>query len=177
MTSAFYYRKFGGGKATTGELFHVHDFIELSIRTQNRIFEKCSPLYEKGLSLRDIEELTGIAKNTVRNALQQNGTKLRDTSNGKNLPQDRHSFKKSGLPPYGFAYLDGKLVIDPKEHLVVRKIIKLHQKGRSMRAIAIELNGQKIANRKGTKWHHGVINSIISYQNKLNSHSTNRKIK
>ena len=57
-------KKNGGGKATTDEPPQFHDFIGLSLRTQDRIFKKCAPLYEEGRSLRDIEEKTGIARAT-----------------------------------------------------------------------------------------------------------------
>ncbi len=45
--------------------------------------------------------------------------------------------------------------------------MSLWHRGKTMRAIALELNAKKITNRKGTKWHHGVISSIIKYQIKL----------
>jgi hypothetical protein len=38
--------------------------------------------------------------------------------------------------------LDGKLIVDPKEQLIIRKILKLRQSGISLRAIADELNHQ-----------------------------------
>lgn len=112
------------------------------------------------MSLRDIEERTGISKFLITKSFLKNNLPVRDIRNGKNLPKNNHSFKKAGQPPYGFVYLDGKLVIDPKEHLVVRKIMSLWHRGKTLRAIALELNYQKIMNRKGTKWHHGVIHSI-----------------
>lgn len=56
----------GGRTQWTGEHLIAHDFIELSPRTPTRIIEKCGPLYEKGLSLRDIEAQTGIPKSTIR---------------------------------------------------------------------------------------------------------------
>jgi hypothetical protein len=57
---------FGGGTQWIDEHRIPLDFIELSSRTPARIIEKCAPLYEKGLFLRDIEERTGIAKSTIR---------------------------------------------------------------------------------------------------------------
>jgi hypothetical protein len=157
----------GGGNSTTSEQLQLHDFIPLSLRTKDRIFEKCAPLYKNGMSLRDIEERTGISKFLITKSFLKNNLPIRDFKNVKNLPEDCHSYKKVGQPPYGFTYLDGKLVLDPKEHLIVRKIMSLWHRGMSMRAIALELTAKKITNRKGTKWHHGVISSIIKHQKKL----------
>lgn len=118
------------------------------------------------MSLRDIEERTGISKFLITKSFLKNNLSIRNTKKSKNLPNHCHSYKKAGQPPYGFVYLDGKLVIDPKEYLIIRKMMKLHQKGRSMRAIAEELHNQKIPNRKNTKWHHSVISTIIKMQKK-----------
>ena len=117
----------------------AHDFIELSLRTQGRIFEVCSELYSNGLSLRDIEERTGISKTAILTSFKEEGFTTRDKlttlANGK---RDQ-KFKGAGVTRYGFAYLDGKLIVDPKEQLVIRKILKLHKEGRSSNAIAKEL--------------------------------------
>ncbi len=160
-------RKNGGGKTTTNEQLQLHDFIPLSLRIKDRIFERCAPLYKKGMSLQDIEKRTGISKCLITKSFLKNKLPIRNAKTGKNLPKNCQSYKKAGQPPYGFVYLDGKLVIDPKEHLVVRKIMSLWQEGHSMRAIALELNAKKITNRKGTKWHHGVISSVIKHQKNL----------
>ncbi len=110
--------------------------------------------------MRDIQERTGIPRSTIRENLVKQGLIIKGADR-------RHSIRSRGQAPYGFAYLDNKLVIDPKEHLIVREILNLHKKGHSLRAIAEELNGQKKFNRKGTKWHHCIISSVIEYHNKL----------
>ncbi|MEZ4872695.1 MAG: recombinase family protein [Bdellovibrionales bacterium] len=153
--------KFGGGAQWTNEPNHHHDFIELSPRTQSRIYEKCAPLYEKGLSIRDIEERTGIPKSTVREALTKSGVSLRNPLNGNARHIDRLHTKRGGHTPYGYAYLDGQLLIDPKEQIIVRKILKLHQSGMSGNAIATELNCQKIPSRTGKTWRPCVVRRII----------------
>jgi hypothetical protein len=86
---------------------------------------------------------------------------LRNFAIGNGKAGDRKRSKRCGHTPYGFAYLDGQLVIDPKEHLIVRKIIKLHQSGKSNQSIANELNNQKIPTRLKGKWQKSVIHSII----------------
>lgn len=79
----------GGGGPWISEHHHHHDFIELSPRTQSRIYEICAPLYEKGLSIRDIEERTGIPKSTVRESLTESGMQLRNPLNGNTQKIDR----------------------------------------------------------------------------------------
>ncbi|WP_142409960.1 recombinase family protein [Bacteriovorax stolpii] len=69
--------------------------------------------------------------------------------------------KCRGHTPYGYAYLDGKLLIDPKEQIVLRKILKLRQAGQTFQAIADELNHHKTLTRSGKPWIKSVIRSIV----------------
>jgi len=164
----------GGPEHSISEHHHPHDFIELSPRTQSRIYEKCAPLYEKGLSIRDIEERTGIPKSTVRETLTKSGMSLRNPHNGNSLHTNRLHTKRGGHTHYGYAYLDGQLLIDPKEQIIVRKILKLHQSGMSGNAIAKELNNQKILSRSGKAWLSCVVRKIIK-QNKSNPTNRSKK--
>lgn len=152
----------------------IHDFIELFPRTPSRIYEECAPLYESGLSIRDIEERTGIPKSTVRETLKKSGMALRNPLNGNAIHIDRLHTKRGGHTPYGYAYLDGQLIIDPKEQIIVRKILKLHQSGLSGNAIAKELNRQKIPSRTGKSWSPCVVRRIIkiNQSNKPNNRRT-----
>jgi hypothetical protein len=152
----------GGATQSINELQICHDFIELSPRTQARITEKCAHLYEKGLSLRDIEERTGIAKSSIRATLQKNGFALRNPLNGNAKKIDNKRTKRGGHTPYGYAYLDGQLVIDPKEQNALRKILQFHKSDMSNQAIANELNHQKISTRSGKPWIRSVIRTIIN---------------
>ena len=165
----------GGREVTINEPLYAHDFIEISARTPSRIYEECAPLYESGLSIRDIEERTGIPKSTVRETLKKNGMALRNPLNGNAIHIDRLHTKRGGHTPHGYAYLDGQLIIDPKEQIIVRKIMKLHQSGLSGNAIAKELNRQKIASRTGKSWSPCVVRRII----KLNqsNQQNNRRTK
>lgn len=151
----------GGGDVWTSEPHYHHDFIELSLKTPARIFEKYAPLYEKGLSIRDIEERTGIPKSTVCENLKKSGMALRNPLNGNARHIDRLHTKLGGHTPYGYAYLDGQLLIDPKEQIIIRKILKLHQSRMSGNAIAAELNHQKIPSRTGKTWRPCVVIRII----------------
>lgn len=152
---------FGGGTQWIDEHRIPHDFIELSPRTPARIIEKCAPLYETGLSLRDIEERTGIAKSTIRETLTRSGFALRNPLNGNASKIDNKRTKRGGSTPFGYAYLDGKLLMDPKEQIAIRKILNLWESGKSYQAIADELNDKKIPTRSGKPWIKSVVRSII----------------
>lgn len=86
---------------------------------------------------------------------------LRNPLNGNTKNIDRTQNKHGGHTFYGYAYLDGKLLVDPKEQIIVRKILKLHQSGMSGNAIAKELNRQKIPSRTGKSWRPCVVRRII----------------
>ena len=87
-------------------------------------------------SLRDIEERTGIPKSTIQETLTKNGFALRNPRNGK-------------------------LLMDPKEQIALRKIISLWKAGMSYQAIADELNDKKKPTRSGKPWIRSVVRSII----------------
>lgn len=151
----------GGPIDTIGEHHFAHDFIELLPRTPARIIEKCAPLYKDGFSLRDIEERTGIAKSTIRETLTNSGFALRNPFNGKAKKIDNKRNKRGGATPFGYAYLEGKLLMDPKEQIALRKIMKLWKDGKSYQAIADKLNHLKIPTRSGKPWIRSVVRSII----------------
>ncbi|HAR44223.1 MAG TPA: hypothetical protein DCS07_16585 [Bdellovibrionales bacterium] len=53
-----------------------------------------------------------------------------------------------GIPPFGFSWLRGRLVVNAEEIETVRLIIKLWQDGMTYTAIASHLNGHGIKTRK-----------------------------
>jgi hypothetical protein len=63
--------------------------------------------------------------------------------------------------PYGYAYLDGKLVKDPKDYKIVLQIYKLWKAGKSCTDIAAILNNQKTSTRMGGRWGKSVIARIL----------------
>lgn len=76
---------------------------------------------------------------------------------------------RSPILPFGYGWLDGKLVVDPKEFRVVQKILQLWRKGQSARAIADYLNQQSIPTRMGKRWFHSSVNAVIERQQQTNS--------
>jgi len=156
----------GGGGHITGEPLHPHDMIDFRPLTKDRIIENCAPLYEKGHSLREIQEKTGIPITTIRDTFVSKGLAIRNFITGQNIPSDKTKCRYPGAAPFGYAFLDGQLVLDVKKHLIVRKILKLNQSGKSNQAIADELNNQKLRPRFATKWERRGVFAVIKREQK-----------
>lgn len=122
----------------------------MEVKTKEQILKTCAPLSEQGLSLREMEERTGIAKTTIQETLRDMPRKVK---------------KKRGFAPYGYIYFDGKLILDPKEQLVLRKILKLHELGKNYQEIANELNTKEIRTRFGKQWVKSTIRSVALREN------------
>ena len=63
--------------------------------------------------------------------------------------------------PYGYDYIDGKLVINKDEARVVRDIYSWYTEGKSMGEIAKMLNNSKIPTKKGGFWAKKTISTIL----------------
>ena len=69
---------------------------------------------------------------------------------------------RGGTIPFGYIYLEAKLVINPPEYKVVLEIYRLWKSGQSFRSIASRLNDRKLVTRTGKKWTHEVIKRIVN---------------
>ncbi|MCE3009193.1 MAG: recombinase family protein [Proteobacteria bacterium] len=94
---------------------------------------------------------------------------LRNPLNGNASKIDRTKNKRGGHTPYGYAYLDGQLLLDPKEQIIVRKILKLHHSGLSGNAITKQLNSQNIPSRNGKSWSPSVVREITKKNKSIQS--------
>lgn len=63
--------------------------------------------------------------------------------------------------PYGYDYIDGKLVINEDEARVVKDIYSWYSEGKSMGEIAKMLNNSKIPTKKGGFWAKKTISTIL----------------
>lgn len=64
-------------------------------------------------------------------------------------------------PPYGYANVDGKMVVVPEQEEIVKQIFTDTLAGKSTHEIAEELNGRGVATKKGGHWTPGTVNAII----------------
>lgn len=174
---------FGNGRAnpTTdapkNSIAKYHDFIKFLPENKENIYSICLPLYQQGIPLREISRQTGFAKTTVRDVLTLTGMPLRKNKSAKKLKSKRQVVEKGGAVPYGFAYLEGKLLMDPKEYKVVLEIYRQWQKAQSYRAVARYLNGKKITTRAGKEWTNEIIKRIIDRHECDLKKTNKRKIK
>ncbi|MFR1708856.1 MAG: recombinase family protein [Clostridium sp.] len=64
-------------------------------------------------------------------------------------------------PPYGYANINGEMVIVPEQAEVVKQIFTNTLAGKSTHTIAKELNELGVKSKKGSKWTSGTVNAII----------------
>lgn len=64
-------------------------------------------------------------------------------------------------PPYGYANVDGEMVIVPEQAEIVKQIFADTLAGKSTHTIADELNKRSVATKRGGHWTPGTVNSII----------------
>ncbi len=66
-------------------------------------------------------------------------------------------------PPFGYKLIDGTLVVDSENAIIVRRIFDDYLHGIGMSQIAERLNREHIpCGEQAMKWHHSVINTILS---------------
>jgi len=146
---------------TTREHCYYHDTTQFYVLVKEDIFSRVAPLYEKGLSLRDIQTQTDISKTTIRKTLLKGGVNLRENRSTSLLKEWKTTGKQAALPPYGFGYLQGKVVPNPKEFKTLLLIRKLWQKGVNANAIATKLNSQRIPSRMAKEWSWNAVKNIL----------------
>jgi site-specific DNA recombinase len=80
--------------------------------------------------------------------------------------------ERVGTLPYGYR-LDGsgeRLEAEPAEQAVVGRIRGLRREGRSMRAIADELNARGCRTRRGTQWRFQYVAAVLRLESRVNYH-------
>ena len=82
------------------------------------------------------------------------------TSSGRKVKASKGGYS-GGRPPFGYAPLNGKLVIVPEEAEVVRFVIGAKDEGKTFQTICDELNAQGKTNRSGTKFSISTLQVII----------------
>lgn len=138
-----------------------HDFIHLQFRNSKAEHPKIIELYNKGLSLREIESQCGVAKSVVRKILIKSQIPLRSFAKENPNRADFITAKRGAKPPYGFWYIEGCLVRHPKEYPVLLQVISQWKKGQPLNSIATQLNSKKVPSPMGKKWSWNSIDNII----------------
>lgn len=155
-------RFFNGCPASpTRKKSDIHDIIEFFELSQDRIYEISAPLYQKGLSVTEIAEQTGLKRTTIWQALKTH----QDPFNPKpSVPYKRwrKGHKRTGArPPYGFCFLQGEVVRDSKEYPTLLLIHGLWTRGSKIMSILAALSERNLKSRTGREWSYGVIKAIV----------------
>ncbi len=111
--------------------------------------------------MREIERQTGFVKTTIKKTLNSRGLTLRNYHNRRKPKAKDPKAMRPGTIPFGYAYLEGKLVKDPKEYKIVLQIQRLWKSGKSCSDIAKVLNNQKTPTRMDKRWGKSVIARIL----------------
>jgi hypothetical protein len=149
----------GGGDRTTSPPLYLLDPIDVSSLLKEGIFRKAAFLYAEGHSLHSISRDLEVSRTLVRKAIARSDVDHRAREKRKN------GYER-GAPPYGYALVGGRLVEDPKEQQIVRRILALWNSGKTFHAIAETLNRQKIRPRTARTWKYATIQKIIRRQEK-----------
>jgi len=64
-------------------------------------------------------------------------------------------------PPYGYANVNGEMVVVPEQAVVVKRIFADTLAGKGTHIIARELNAEGLQMKQGKKWNPGTINAIL----------------
>lgn len=163
--------EFGCPSIHISNLYGPLDFIEYFDRRSPRIIEKIGSLYLNGLSITEIHRQTGIPRSTVYASIRTNRHKLRPPPDVPYTRWRRGNPKPRRNPPYGYGWLSGELVKDPKEYPIVQLIESLWKQGRSVGEIVRYLNGRGYRSRLGRDWGYGVIKRIFRRINNIETKS------
>jgi len=137
-----------------------HDFIHLEITNSSHFKAEVADLYQKGLSLRDIEKRIPLSKTKIRDLLIQAQVPLRTLRNESGGLAVRKLVKRHAKPPYGFWYVNGKMEQHPQEYPVFLGIVKRWKKGEALNSIATFLNAKKVKSPLGKQWSWNSIKNI-----------------
>ena len=153
------------------ERIYPTDFKPQFFETRNRISSEdaktIAEKYQKGCSLRDIAKHLGSSKNRIRSELKRLGLEVRVSGTQATNKRSLKPGKQGALPYYGFCYLEGQIVKDPREFPTLQTIHRLWNRGKSIHQINQELNREKILSRKGKTWSWAAIqNIVLRFENK-----------
>lgn len=68
----------------------------------------------------------------------------------------------SGQAPYGYKFINGKVVVDNNEQQIIKRIHQLHNEGLSLRKLIIKLTSEHIRNREGNSFTRPAITKILA---------------
>jgi hypothetical protein len=118
-------------------------------------------LYEKGLSVADIAEQTGIGSHKIWKTLKAGGVALRSTTPVPFSQWKKENGKQRARPPYGFCFFEGRVIKEPREYKTLLVIQNLGKQGVSISSIVDHLNCKGLKSRTGKCWSYNVIKATL----------------
>ena len=96
---------------------------------------------------------------------------------GRKLKAARGGYAGYGSPPFGQLSIDGELVDDPQEQVVIDLIRRHHKSGKSLQMIANWLNEQGYKTKRGQLWKRISVKRVLDrlYGNTSRISGVNRK--
>ena len=149
--------KIGYNSKKINENFYLVDlfsFFSIPYKLNNNLF--CTLYQKHQLSMKQIAEKTGVSKSTVLSRLKAEGVLTRNKSSSSNPMNYR-----SPNPPFGYRVVDGRLVKNPLEVRICKKIIELKNNNLNFNAIAKKLEDEGLKNRRGSiLWRSSFVGNI-----------------
>jgi hypothetical protein len=146
---------------STHAFLQVHDIIQLSSPDRSSIYEKILEFSANGMSPRWISTELKVSKSFVNDALGA-AAKERPKRNKETKSPSRCVTRiRGGRTPFGFDYIDSRLVENPRELHAIQKLIELWNAGNGPSAVAAEMNRLKLKTRNGKRWDHSVVSDIV----------------
>ncbi len=113
------------------------------------------------MSLVEIALETGFKKTTIWEAIKLHKP-VREVRPAVSYERWRKGHQRTGArPPYGFCFLLGEVVPEPKEYATLMAIYRLWNSDHSITSILARLEAQGSKSRTGKKWSYGVIRVIV----------------
>ncbi|MGZ3747598.1 MAG: recombinase family protein [Pseudobdellovibrionaceae bacterium] len=138
------------------------DIIKDFVQKDNRISEKIIQEYQKGQSIADIAKLLGRSKCFVSLRLERSGIEPREKLSQATHVRRSKRGKQGARPYYGFCYLEGVIVKDPREFPILVIIHERWLSKKSTHEIVKELNRKRIPSRTGKEWSWAAIQNILN---------------
>lgn len=154
-------KEIGSPLPTTGNIARPLDIIEFFAKRSTRIIDIVGPWYDKGLSITDIADQTGVKCYTIWKALKNHKKNL---SSQDPVPFERWRQgrgKMKARPPFGFCFFQGEVIKDPKEYPTLLLIQSLGKQGANISSIVRHLDGKGIQSRMGMPWSYNAIKATI----------------
>lgn len=147
------------------ESLYPIDYTPFTFKSRYRISAEDTRIivekYKKGCSLRDIANLLGCSKGKIRTQLRRSGHEPRDFSTRAARKAQLKRGKTNARPYFGFCYLEGEIVKDPREFPTLQLIHRYWCQGKSAHYIRIELDQAKSRSRLGKTWSWIAIQNIL----------------